>query len=167
MADVPCYGGCPVEHTGAPDDQESRRWCHACSEWCYPGDPDMLCARGLELHLRAEVERLTQRVQLGADIIEAKDKDRASLSSEIEELNKELREAKRNAYPRHGQKLESEIERLREELREAEARKDNAEKAFAVREEQLGEAVAEVERLRAELAEAKRIIRADLAKEEA
>ena len=43
MADVKCYGDCNSEHTGAPNDEESRRWCHECSEWCYPSG---LCTRG-------------------------------------------------------------------------------------------------------------------------
>jgi chromosome segregation ATPase len=38
------------------------------------------------------------------------------LETELKEAREQLREAKRNAYPRHGQKLEAEIARLREEL---------------------------------------------------
>jgi hypothetical protein len=58
VSDVPCYGKAPCQHTGAPNDEESRRWCHDCTEWCYPGDPEMLCVRGLEYHLRAERDEL-------------------------------------------------------------------------------------------------------------
>ncbi len=91
MSDVACYGGCSSTHTGAPDDENQRRWCHACREWCYPGDPDMLCARGAEVYLRkraekAEAEVARYRSSCGEALCRDVERDRDFYQAEVERL---------------------------------------------------------------------------------
>jgi len=64
----------------------------------------------------AEVERLKQRVQLGADIIEAKDKHRAELEAEVERLRGtpqgDMQGGVWGTYVERLDRAEAEVERL-------------------------------------------------------
>lgn len=40
----------------------SRWWCHSCREYCYDGDPDLLCLEGIARYFRAECDDLRQQL---------------------------------------------------------------------------------------------------------